>query len=596
MRGLLELLEKFLTTPPVFDSLISMASRDKGKGKAKADSQSKPEVRPEQVSQPESEFQQDPEDRQVQAAIRASLQDSHGSSRDSGSHPSRPGPSQASSSVSKGLGLSSTASGGRPSTQSRISPSADISQAVHDLAITDARTTRNTVPCTVPPNTGSISISVSTDTQSSVPTVNIREAARIDLDVPQQPAHPPSSTRQSLRQRQPETIYEPAHDSSADFEATCALQDLSDKLDYPVRASLRLDQGRNQRVVTNHFELIVDKNTTFYEYQIVVFPEKEKRSVRKRLMTTALDDVAFLRNLKADFASDYFDTIISWVALHDSAPGPKTHEHDPAIPGSYEEWQLVDVVDRGETISLSLRLKGIVDLDGFRSFTKSTHAHPATFNPKRTRKALHIIMSKCIQQHNIFHLNSNKFFVENAFQDLHGKDASGHCDDISTLRAIRGYHYKIKPGMGKILLNVTSVTSAFWNPKLVSEVLRDGLNAVDNKSSSLKGLQVHIEYERGKAGRVAKNGKTNENGQAVHGNNNDQGNEDEDDTSEGSSINDQHSRIKRIRGFGEAVNTQTFEYTPKDNDGKPIGPSRQISVADYLWEGESSVHCNQIFH
>ncbi|KAH7380393.1 hypothetical protein DE146DRAFT_295085 [Phaeosphaeria sp. MPI-PUGE-AT-0046c] len=475
----------------------------------------------------------------------------------------------------KGLGSPSSANSGPQPTLSRIPLPVDLNQAMSNLSITDTGTLQHTVPITLPTNTGSIAASGSpaqADIQSIVPNVPLRDAAHTILKVPSVSVQPPASTGSATNGRRPETIYTPAIDFGPIVDMTSRLQKQAGKLDYPVRASLRPTQGQNERVVTNHFELVVDEGITFYEYQIVGIPDREKCNTRKRLVTTAVEDVDFLRMRKADFASDYFDTIISWVALHDFATGPKVHSHDPTIPGSCDEWRLVDVVDRGETIRLNLRLNRVVDFDGFRSFTKSTHADPATFNPELTRKALHIIITKCIQDQRIFHLNTNKFFVENAFQDLCGRN-----DVVNTLRAIRGYHYKINAGMGKILLNVTSVTSAFWNPNLVSEVLSGGLKAVDGNIFSLKGLQVHIEYERGKAGRDAKDGKAKKNGKAV-----DQGNGDEHGSTGASGINDQHSRIKRIRGFGEPVNVQMFQWTPRDDNGNPTGPAQRISIAKYL--------------
>jgi hypothetical protein len=244
--------------------------------------------------------------------------------------------------------------------------------------------------------------------------------------------------------------------------------------------------------------------------------------------------------------------------LHSSATGPKINSRhvstpDSYDPDSYDEWRLIDVDDREETIHLDLRLVGPVDIARIRNFTESNHAQPIAYDPEPVRRALHIVMTKCIEDRNVIHLNANKFFVKHA----HAPRSRG-TNAVATLQAFRLCHYKIKAGMAKILLNVTSVTSAFWNTLHVNEVLASGLGTIDNNLSSLKGVKVHNEYRRDKKGRGSKDSKVN------------------------GSINDEHAHIKRIRGFGEAVNQQMFGWTPKDEIGNPTGSTQRISVADYL--------------
>ncbi|KAH7092064.1 ribonuclease H-like domain-containing protein [Paraphoma chrysanthemicola] len=157
-------------------------------------------------------------------------------------------------------------------------------------------------------------------------------------------------------------------------------------------------------------------------------------------------------------------------------------------------------------------------------------------------------MTKCIHNPgNIIHLNANKFFSTHAFVDVH---APG--DLLETLRAIRGYYYKIVPSMGRLLLNVSAVTSAFWNPHVVSDVMGCGLATFDNDLFALQGLQVRIMYDRGK-----------------------------DAQSKASGINDEHSRIKRICGFGQALNRQTFNLETRDAQGN-VTSTQTMIVSDYI--------------
>lgn len=318
-----------------------------------------------------------------------------------------------------------------------------------------------------------------------------------------------------------------------------------DKLEYPVRDGLRADTGAT--VLTNHFEVSIDPSAQFWEYRITGIAENEKRAMKKRIMDTVIQEVQFLRDNQKSFATDYNGTIIAWKNLHSLATGPKISSTDPLKPDLREEWRLVDVLDRNVTLYLNLRLIGLVDVPAFQSYTNSTHSDPSKYDPEPTKNALNIIVTKCFENPgNIIQLNAHKFFIAHAMQDLQARG-----DQVWPLRALRGYYYTITPGMGKILLNVNPATSAFWNPCYVSQVLQDGLGTFGGDQYALKGVQVYISYERG---RDAKGGT--------------------------SSLNDQHNRIKRIRGFGKPLNVQTFKLPTKDEQGKIT--YTKTTVADYL--------------
>jgi hypothetical protein len=185
---------------------------------------------------------------------------------------------------------------------------------------------------------------------------------------------------------------------------------------YPIRDSLRPKQGKS--VITNHFEVVVNPAVKFYQYCITGISGKEKRSTKRRYIETAIQKVPFLQSNRDHFATDYVDTIISWKDLHSLAPGPKVGSYDDNVPGSADEWRLIDVIDRNVTVYLNLRLIGTVDFTAFRDYINSNHNDPGQYNPEPTRRALHIVMSHCINdQGNVFHLNANKFFVTDAFTE-----------------------------------------------------------------------------------------------------------------------------------------------------------------------------------
>jgi hypothetical protein len=379
--------------------------------------------------------------------------------------------------------------------------------------------------------------------QFVVPSVPLQDSPDIVRDIPDRSVQPP-----------PKNSYTAGNPSNSGKGVVSQLKPLRNTMDYPIRDSLRINEGTNQGkgVITNHFEVVVDHSVKFYRYCITGISESERRSTRRRYIETAIQNVPFLRNNRNHFATDNIDTIISWKDLHSLAPGPKIGAYNANIRDSADEWRLIDVIDRNVTSYLNLRLVDTVDFAEFQRYISSSHNNPAAYNPEPTRRALHIIISKCIHNPgNIFHLNANRFFVTHAFNDLW---AWG--DQVSTFRAIRGYEYKIKPGMGKILLNVNPVTSAFWYPHYLCDVMWGGLNAVGGDILALKGVMVYIWYDRGK-GKKSKD----------------------------SGINAQHSRVKKIRGFGEALNVQTFKLDIKDQNGNVTG-TRRMTVADYLEQSD----------
>jgi hypothetical protein len=150
---------------------------------------------------------------------------------------------------------------------------------------------------------------------------------------------------------------------------------------------------------------------------------------------------------------------------------------------------------------------------------------PAAYDPHPTEYALNTIMKKCIDGRNTLHLNNHRFYVRDAYFDL---DAS----NAFVLRAMRGYTYRVKPSMGKILLNVSPAMSAFWRLGPVSDLMHHqnaGLASIPRGIQAILNLKVYIMYQRG---------LTNQ--------------------SQTSDVNSPQSRIKTIKGFGRSCTTQTF--------------------------------------
>lgn len=101
---------------------------------------------------------------------------------------------------------------------------------------------------------------------------------------------------------------------------------------------------------------------------------------------------------------------------------------------------------------------------------------------------MNIIISNNLAE-DVVQLQSNKFFVKSGYAPLGSTSTAALC-------TIRGYFYTVKPGMGKLLLNVNAATSAFYTPMTVAEFMRDNTFAPHEREGVLQNLRVYIEYDR----------------------------------------------------------------------------------------------------
>ena len=83
---------------------------------------------------------------------------------------------------------------------------------------------------------------------------------------------------------------------------------------FAVRQNFFQDSG-NKAVLTNHFEYKIDAKTVFYKYRILDLNTKNRKTART-LVEKAIEQWNFLAQNKDSFATNYFDTIVSWKPLH----------------------------------------------------------------------------------------------------------------------------------------------------------------------------------------------------------------------------------------------------------------------------------------
>lgn len=90
--------------------------------------------------------------------------------------------------------------------------------------------------------------------------------------------------------------------------------------------------------------------------------------------------------------------------------------------------------------------------------------------------ALNALLSKYASAStNLVPLGANKFFLKAGYAEMRVKVSQNPLDPLQPggLQAHRGYFLSVRPGMGKTLVNINSVTSAFFKPMLLSQFIME---------------------------------------------------------------------------------------------------------------------------
>ena len=151
-------------------------------------------------------------------------------------------------------------------------------------------------------------------------------------------------------------------------------------------------------------------------------------------------------------------------------------------------------------------------------------------------------------------VSANNFFFSSQTAHLVSATSQQPCESLETRS---GFFYTIKPGASKILLNISTATSAFLKPILVSEFIHDSKmfpgTSVNDRYNMLAGKRVVITYGRGK-----------------------------DQASRRHDLQDPEGRIKTIFEFSKkGVNWKTFSVTAED------GSETDQKVGEYLHRSKS---------
>lgn len=315
-------------------------------------------------------------------------------------------------------------------------------------------------------------------------------------------------------------------------------------LEYPSRTKFA-KYDKHMKILTNHFQILYnnDKPVKLYEFRI---PELEGRPKRKAraMMESIIANSTILADNRASFATDYFCTIVAWVDLR-GLLGPTNPD------GTYH---LLNIRDVQVDLRMNLRFERQVDMQDLLRYAKmdpaiitdiananAPNTNSATFNLELMVNLFNIIISECAEQSAIRTIpaGNNRFYRQDAHAPL---------GDGVSLCTHRGYSYSVKAGVGAVLLNVNSFTSAFWRPINFADAMMDNRTwdmDMNVFSGLVVGLRVYITYDRG---------------------------DKKSDPEAFAKLNSLEGRIKSIAGLGRPANLQMF---------MPQG-GQAISVADHF--------------
>ncbi|KAJ4351686.1 uncharacterized protein N0V89_007029 [Didymosphaeria variabile] len=356
---------------------------------------------------------------------------------------------------------------------------------------------------------------------------NYPDLRRTVVDSHQPTSVPPPSSQDLAR---PPNIAQPS-----------TLQHLDhNQLDFPKRE--HVFPNEHSHVFTNHFEVQISKDLILHRYTILSNFSALSKGKVKDIVKTAIQESEYLFNYQASFATDYFDTIIAWTDLHSRIPLERTElQTNNIAPGT--EWKLISLQDGATPRHLRLRYEGTVNIPSIIEYPNAIDTCARDIQDP-TRAALNILISKCFEESttNTFKVGANKYYLKNSYRPLVGTPPQ-ICRSLETSR---GFDYQMKPGVGKILLNLQTRTSASYRPVLLSQLMIDRQTFSGIRSelrAILAGLWVRIEYKRG----------------------------DPNDTETYTRLNSEEARVKKICDLGDPLRAQNFSLN-----------GTNVNVRDYI--------------
>lgn len=264
---------------------------------------------------------------------------------------------------------------------------------------------------------------------------------------------------------------------------------------YPLRQDFTTLPGH--QVLTNFIQVTLPPKVVLHEYVITGFPSKCTRAKRRMFILDMLEMHKDLYSRSSSIASDHFNKLISSKQLHDDGDAAGTVVCEVRVPN----FQSGVRADRIDTLVLKLQFVTSHSMEGLNDFV---NGRDETYTDRGAVDALNIVLSKGISDNqtggNTFLAGKNRFYYRPGYDRLDCRSPA-----LSNLLSIRGYHASIKPGLNTVLLNINTVTSAFYSPATLDQYLTHFAKSSGRANSGplwerllkhVKGLRVYVNFSR----------------------------------------------------------------------------------------------------
>ena len=264
---------------------------------------------------------------------------------------------------------------------------------------------------------------------------------------------------------------------------------------------LRKDYGKSgtrTHLYTNYFQIVPDPTVTLWKYHIDIktrSTQKKEPSKRERhRVLELLVEEDFLKSHRHGVVTDYNNIL---VTRHEIA---NVGNHGLLIPIRY--WDIEEHRPSLNSTILNVTIKVAQRIE-MRDFQDYLEADPddeaANYSQANAVTALNIIVAQSpnITQ-DLFAFGGNRFYPYPVGQPIKS------CLDLGGgLVAVRGYYASVRPSTLRVLINVHTITSAFYVEGSVWDLMRlHGYEPFFALKAFLHRLRVKTSYMRGPDGRT----------------------------------------------------------------------------------------------
>lgn len=270
---------------------------------------------------------------------------------------------------------------------------------------------------------------------------------------------------------------------------------LRDQIHFPRRPG-HGSVGEQIVVRANYFKISPKANLTLYKYAVSIVPDERQSRRCRRLIELLIETEPSLQAMGGEnIATDWRSTIITTkplslgednrktghISYYEAEEGPREKQPDqpPPLPRNYPQF----------TLSPS----GTVSVQQLMDYLLGRNNQTRCNNKEDIIQALNIVMSRWPSvTPGIAGLKSgNKFFpLTNAPKPLGGG-----------LVALLGYYTSVRTSTLRLLLNVNSITAAFYRSGPLQNLMSDFRGLEDNQTDTfaklhrfLKGVRVKLTH------------------------------------------------------------------------------------------------------